>query len=117
MATSGVVESAGVPEIREKAPAGSRAGRGATSGILFYVVLVILGLVFVAPLLWMISTSFKTAQAATQQPLSWLASRASVASSSSWGVSSVSPGRNCSVVLRWLSRLRPWASTSPRLFL
>jgi multiple sugar transport system permease protein len=71
MTTADVVETAGGTETRGKTPA-RRAGRTAAGGILFYVVLTILGLVFVAPLLWMVSTSFKTAQAATQQPLSWI---------------------------------------------
>jgi multiple sugar transport system permease protein len=71
MTTSDVVDTVGAPETREPAPS-RRARRNPASGILFYVVLVLLGLVFVAPLLWMVSTSFKTAQGATQQPLSWI---------------------------------------------
>jgi multiple sugar transport system permease protein len=71
MTTSDVVDTVGAPQTREPAPS-RRAGRNPAGGILFYVVLVLLGLVFVAPLLWMVSTSFKTAQAATQQPLSWV---------------------------------------------
>ena len=72
MTTADVVETVGGRETPEKTPTARRAGRNAAGGVLFYVVLIILGLVFVAPLLWMVSTSFKTAQAATQQPLSWI---------------------------------------------
>jgi len=51
-------------------PAG-RSGR-LPGRIGFYALLVVLTLVFVLPLLWMVSTSFKTASAATSQPLSWI---------------------------------------------
>ncbi|MCW2640220.1 MAG: N-Acetyl-D-glucosamine transport system, permease protein 2 [Dactylosporangium sp.] len=40
--------------------------------VLFYLVLLILTVVFIAPLLWMVSTSFKTNNDATALPLSWL---------------------------------------------
>ncbi|WP_257462400.1 carbohydrate ABC transporter permease [Archangium lipolyticum] len=42
------------------------------SRITFYALLVLLTWVFVAPLLWMLSTSLKTDFDATRQPLSWL---------------------------------------------
>src|SRR5918997_1610405 len=40
--------------------------------ILSYAVLVLITLIFVAPLLWMLSTSFKTNPETTQWPLSWI---------------------------------------------
>ena len=40
--------------------------------ILSYAALGLITLVFVAPLLWMISTSFKTNPETTQWPLSWI---------------------------------------------
>ncbi|NJC68524.1 carbohydrate ABC transporter permease [Planosporangium thailandense] len=40
--------------------------------VLFYLVLLVLTVIFVAPLLWMVSTSFKTNNDATALPLSWL---------------------------------------------
>jgi multiple sugar transport system permease protein len=40
--------------------------------ILSYAVLVLITLMFVAPLLWMLSTSFKTNAATTQWPLTWI---------------------------------------------
>jgi multiple sugar transport system permease protein len=40
--------------------------------VVFYLVLLVLTVVFVAPLLWMASTSFKTSNDATALPLSWL---------------------------------------------
>lgn len=49
----------------------SRTGRLLT-GLLRYAVFVLLTCVFVAPLLWMVSTSLKTNFDATRQPLSWI---------------------------------------------
>ena len=40
--------------------------------VLSYVALVLITLIFVAPLLWMLSTSFKTNPETTQWPLSWI---------------------------------------------
>ena len=40
--------------------------------ILWYVLLILLTVIFVAPLLWMLSTSFKTRPGATQFPLTWI---------------------------------------------
>jgi len=57
------------PTVRPSAPSsGGRAARRA----LFWLLLAVLTVVFVAPLLWMLSTSFKTANDATSLPLSWL---------------------------------------------
>lgn len=60
------------PASRTAAPAGggirtSRAGR-----VAFWLTMAILTIIFVAPLLWMLSTSLKTANDATRQPLSWI---------------------------------------------
>src|SRR4028118_2042241 len=40
--------------------------------VLSYLALILITLVFVAPLLWMLSTSFKTNPETTQWPLSWI---------------------------------------------
>jgi multiple sugar transport system permease protein len=40
--------------------------------ILFWITLAVLTIIFIAPLLWMLSTSFKTNNDATALPLSWL---------------------------------------------
>ncbi|MDQ3639550.1 MAG: carbohydrate ABC transporter permease [Actinomycetota bacterium] len=40
--------------------------------VLSYLALILITLVFVAPLLWMVSTSFKTNPETTQWPLSWI---------------------------------------------
>ncbi|HEX6708732.1 MAG TPA: hypothetical protein VF068_00245, partial [Rubrobacter sp.] len=39
---------------------------------LWYALLILLTVVFVAPLLWMVSTSFKTRPAAIHFPLTWV---------------------------------------------
>jgi multiple sugar transport system permease protein len=49
-----------------------RSGRGRARMTVFYTVLVLLALIFILPLLWMVSTSFKTADEATSFPLSWI---------------------------------------------
>src|SRR5919107_1336178 len=40
--------------------------------VLSYVALIVISLIFLAPLLWMLSTSFKTNPETTQWPLSWI---------------------------------------------
>jgi multiple sugar transport system permease protein len=40
--------------------------------VAFWIALIVLTVIFVAPLLWMVSTSFKTNEDATALPLSWL---------------------------------------------
>ena len=47
-------------------------GRRRLTRILSYAALILLTLVFVAPLLWMLSTSFKTNPETTQWPISWI---------------------------------------------
>jgi multiple sugar transport system permease protein len=47
-------------------------GRGRLKLALSYAALVVISLVFIAPLLWMLSTSFKTNPETTQWPLSWI---------------------------------------------
>src|SRR4051795_9547350 len=72
MATADAVEAIGGPGQENLRPV-ARGGQGRMRGQLgFYVVPVLLALFFTLPLLWMISTSFKTASAATSQPLSWI---------------------------------------------
>lgn len=55
----------------------SRSGRGPQHGhpvrkSLFWIALILLAIIFLAPLLWMVSTSFKTPDGATTLPLSWI---------------------------------------------
>ena len=52
-------------------PGGRDAG-GVATRVLSYAVLLLLTFVFVAPLLWMVSTSFKPNVETTQVPLSWI---------------------------------------------
>jgi len=52
---------------RRRRPTGNPVGR-----TLFWLALGVLTLVFLAPLVWMLSTSFKTPNDATSLPLSWL---------------------------------------------
>lgn len=47
-------------------------GRRRTKTILSYLALVVLTLIFVLPLLWMLSTSFKTNPETTRWPLTWI---------------------------------------------
>src|SRR5919199_1043297 len=54
------------PKRRERSP------RQLALSIGWYVVLAVLTVVFVAPLLWMLSTSLKTRQGSTQFPLTWI---------------------------------------------
>jgi multiple sugar transport system permease protein len=49
-----------------------RSPRQLALNIGWYVVLAVLTVIFVAPLLWMLSTSFKTRQGSTQFPLTWI---------------------------------------------
>ncbi len=49
-----------------------RSPRQRTKLILSYAALILLTLVFVAPLLWMVSTSLKTTPEATRWPLTWI---------------------------------------------
>src|ERR671933_1092048 len=70
MATA--VETVGVPQENLRPSTGGR--RGSLPGrIVFYAILVLLSLVFILPLLWMLSTSFKTRPDATStQSLGWI---------------------------------------------
>ncbi|MDQ3538221.1 MAG: carbohydrate ABC transporter permease [Actinomycetota bacterium] len=54
---------------RSQRPAPTTAGGGAGKAVLTYVLLILLSIVFIAPLLWMVSTSLKSQQAATQSSL------------------------------------------------
>ena len=64
--------------------------------VLSYGVLIILTLIFIAPLLWMLSTSLKTTAATTQLPLNWIPREFSTeAYQTILGANSQSP------VLRW----------------
>ena len=70
MATA--VETVGVPQENLRPSRGGRRG-GLPGRIGFYAILVLLSLVFILPLLWMLSTSFKTRPDATStQSLGWI---------------------------------------------
>jgi multiple sugar transport system permease protein len=49
----------------------ARTGWAVTRRVLFWLMLAVLTLIFVAPLLWMLATSLKTNEDATRLPLSW----------------------------------------------
>jgi multiple sugar transport system permease protein len=51
---------------------GRPTGRTPLGQVLFWVMLAVLTVIFLAPLVWMVSTSFKTHEASTRLPLSWL---------------------------------------------
>lgn len=55
-----------------KTSSGRPAGRTPLGQVLFWLMLAVLTVIFLAPLVWMLSTSFKTHEAATRLPLSWL---------------------------------------------
>ena len=48
------------------------AAKSPLGQVLFWLMLAVLTLIFLAPLLWMLSTSFKTAEASTSLELSWI---------------------------------------------
>jgi multiple sugar transport system permease protein len=52
--------------------AGRPAAKTPLGQFLFWLMLAVLTVIFLAPLVWMVSTSFKTHEAATRLPLSWL---------------------------------------------
>jgi len=63
------------------APADIKTERGGAKRLklaLSYAALIIISLIFIAPLLWMLSTSFKTNPETTQWPLSWIPRQFSV---------------------------------------
>src|ERR1700712_433850 len=51
---------------------GRPTGRTPLGQVLFWLMLAVLTIIFLAPLVWMLSTSFKTHEAAPRLPLSWL---------------------------------------------
>ncbi|MDQ1743735.1 MAG: multiple sugar transport system permease protein [Pseudonocardiales bacterium] len=71
----GGASAATAPDPQEPAHTGN-AGRPAAKTplgqFLFWLLLAVLTVIFLAPLLWMLSTSFKTHEASTRLPLSWL---------------------------------------------
>jgi multiple sugar transport system permease protein len=73
----GGASAATAPDPQEPAhtgKAGRPAARTPLGQVLFWLMLAVLTVIFLAPLLWMVSTSFKTHEAATKLPLSWLPS-------------------------------------------
>ena len=76
---------------------GRNPGRIAST-IVWYAVLMLLTVVFVAPLLWMLSTSFKTRQGSTQFPLTWIPREISTE-----GYSTIFNTTTQTPVLRWFA--------------
>ncbi|TDD28295.1 carbohydrate ABC transporter permease [Kribbella turkmenica] len=66
------------------------------ANLLLYALLLILSVIFIAPLLWMLSTSFKTAEGATALPPRWIPADFSVEGYTSLFADAQAP------VLRWL---------------
>jgi multiple sugar transport system permease protein len=79
---------------------------------LWYVLLVVLTAVFLAPLLWMLSTSFKTRQGATQFPLTWIPREFSTE-----GYSTIFNTTTQTPVLRWFANSMITASAHTLLVL
>jgi multiple sugar transport system permease protein len=73
-----------------------RSPRQRTKLILSYVALILLTLAFVAPLLWMLSTSFKTNSEAVRWPLTWIPREFSVQ-----GYTEIFNTTSQTPVLRW----------------
>lgn len=80
--------------------------------VLWYVLLVVLTVVFLAPLLWMLSTSFKTRQGATQFPLTWIPREVSTE-----GYSTIFNTTTQTPVLRWFANSMITASAHTLLVL
>jgi multiple sugar transport system permease protein len=71
----GGASAATAPDPQEPARNGNSgrpAARTPLGQVLFWLMLAVLTVIFLAPLLWMVSTSFKTHEASTRLPLSWL---------------------------------------------
>ena len=66
---SATVEEQAVVRPTRRAP---RTSGGRVARILFWATLIVLAIIFIAPLLWMLVTSFKTAEDSTHIPLSWV---------------------------------------------
>ena len=74
-----------------------RDGRGVVANLLLYALLLILSVIFIAPLLWMLSTSFKTTEGATALPPQWIPADFSVEGYTSLFADAQAP------VLRWVA--------------
>ena len=61
-------------DAREVGPPKRAAGHVARR-VLFWLTLVLLGLIFIAPLIWMLATSLKSPEEATSLPLTWIPSK------------------------------------------
>ncbi|WP_331714225.1 carbohydrate ABC transporter permease [Auraticoccus cholistanensis] len=96
MATLTVDRPTLTPETAPAAPT-RRRPRGLTGTLLLYAALLILSVIIVAPLLWMLSTSFKTTGDATAMPPQWIPPEPSVEGYTSLFADAQAP------VLRWLA--------------
>lgn len=88
-------------EDQERSPGQTRSRRrltprGRAKAVGFYAILILLSLIFLVPLFWMISTSFKTAGDAAVFPPQWLPAEFSVQGYEELFTASQAP------VLRWL---------------
>ena len=96
MATSTADPTVRVP-LRTAVPPTRSATRGLVGNLLLYAALLILSVLFVAPLLWMLSTSFKTTGDATALPPQWIPPTFSTDGYSTLFADAQAP------VLRWLA--------------
>lgn len=97
MATLAVERPTGTPVDAVPSPPARRGPRGVVSTLLLYASLLILSVIILAPLLWMLSTSFKTTGDATAMPPSWIPPEPSVEGYTSLFADAQAP------VLRWLA--------------
>jgi multiple sugar transport system permease protein len=72
LAPGGATAATDPQEPARNAKAGRPAARTPLGQFLFWLMLAVLTLIFLAPLIWMLSTSFKTAEASTSLELSWI---------------------------------------------
>jgi multiple sugar transport system permease protein len=95
-------------------PKESRRGPGQLASlILYYAGLILLTLVFVTPLLWMLSTSFKTNLEATQLPPNWIPENFTIEAYSTI----FKTGESQTPVLRWFLNSMVAASAQTALIL
>jgi multiple sugar transport system permease protein len=92
MSTSAVQAPATAPRAEKPGRAPGHVARR----ILFWLTLILLSIIFIAPLFWMLSTSLKTPNEATSLPLTWIPSEIDTSSYAQLlSLNSVTP------VLRW----------------
>lgn len=85
------------PAVTPRPTVRSRSPRGLTGTLLLYAALLILSVIFIAPLLWMLSTSFKTTGDATAIPPVWIPTPPTIEGYTTLFADAQAP------VLRWLA--------------